>query len=264
MRSNNGNGTTPSYDGLGWLYDRHWRGLWPKAMAVLERIALPGLPEGARILDLGCGAGHLAAALAARGYDVTGIDISADMLRYARRNAPGVRFVCADARRFSLRGKFDLVVSTFDSMNHMLSARDLEQAFRCVRRALAPGGIFVFDLNMSRVFETEWRRSAFFIFDDHTYIVRGDYDRDARLARTELTVFRREKHWTRSDFSMFQRCYSRSEVRSALRAAGFEKACAFNAASLDMHSHLAHGRAYFRATAPERVRRALRATAAPA
>ncbi len=247
---------TPSYDGLGWLYDMHWRGLWPQAMAVLDRIILHDLPPHARILDLGCGTGHLAAALVGRGYDVTGIDISVDMLRYARENAPGAAFVCADAREFKLRPDFDLVISTFDSMNHMLTEDELERAFVNVRSCLKPGGRFIFDLNMAKAFENEWWKSSFFLFDDHTYIMRGGYDRTTRIGRTDLTLFRLEEHWTRQDFTVFQRCYTRREVRDTLAAAGFASSRMYTASNLDMRSHLAVGRAYFAAITPgARVRR---------
>ncbi len=228
----------------------HWRGLWPKALAVLDRIALRRLPPPAHILDLGCGTGHLAAALVGRGYKVTGLDLSADMLRYARENASGAAFICADARDFKLRADFDLVVSTFDSMNHILTEDELEHAFANVRGCLKPGGRFIFDLNMAKAFENEWWKSSFFLFDDHTYIMRGGYDRTTRMGRTDLTVFRLEQHWTRQDFTVFQRCYTHREVRDALAAAGFASSRVYTAATLNMGSHLAVGRAYFRAVAP--------------
>ena len=80
-----------AYDPFAWLYNRHWKGRFhPVAMAVMEKILLPRLPDGARILDLCCGPGWLADVLSKRGYRVTGLDGSAEMLRYARENAPGV------------------------------------------------------------------------------------------------------------------------------------------------------------------------------
>src|SRR5512138_1996823 len=100
-----------AYDGMGWFYDRHWRGLCAKFMPALDRLVLRALPRGARVLDLCCGTGHLAACLTRRGFRVTGLDGSAEMLRFAGENAPRADFVRADARSFSFSQPFDAVVS---------------------------------------------------------------------------------------------------------------------------------------------------------
>ena len=89
-----------AYEGLGWFYDRYWRGFCAKAMPALDRLALSHLPRRARILDLCCGTGWLSAALGRRGFRVTGLYGSEDMLRFARANASQAAFVAADARRF--------------------------------------------------------------------------------------------------------------------------------------------------------------------
>ena len=60
-------------------------GLWPAE----EILVLDYVPEGARVLDLGCGAGRTAVALAEMGLDVVGIDTSASMVQAAREQAPG-------------------------------------------------------------------------------------------------------------------------------------------------------------------------------
>jgi trans-aconitate methyltransferase len=64
-------------------------------------LILSELSTDACLLDLCCGAGHLTRALAGRGYRVTGLDGSAEMLRYARENAPSAEFIWTDARTFS-------------------------------------------------------------------------------------------------------------------------------------------------------------------
>ena len=80
-----------------------------------------------------------AKALAARDYKVTGVDGSEQMLRLARQNAPKASFHCADARSFDLSTNFALVLSTYDSLNHLLTLEDLASVFRNVFRHLQSG-----------------------------------------------------------------------------------------------------------------------------
>ncbi|HWR51992.1 MAG TPA: class I SAM-dependent methyltransferase [Bryobacteraceae bacterium] len=249
------------YNGLGWFYDRYWSDLAPRALRALDRLLIPRLPRHARILDIGCGAGHVAAALGKRGFQVTGIDASEDMLQFARRNAPRATVLAADARQFAFHPVFDAAVSTFDSMNHMLSPADLEAVLRNVRQALAPGGLFAFDLNMSEAFETQWHKSSTIAAPDHFCYVRGRYDRSSRIGTTEVTLFRLNGTWARADITMQQRCYRRAEVKSALVAAGFTNVKAHQAASLGLSGRLAVGRCYFVAELPAVTSRRLHATA---
>lgn len=240
-----------AYNGLGWFYDRYWSDLAPRATRVLDRLLIPRVSRGARILDVGCGAGHVAAALGRRGFAVTGLDASEDMLRFARRNAPRGSFIAADARQFAFRrAGFDAAVSTFDAINHMLSTSDLDAVLRNVRGSLVPGGIFVFDLNMSEAFESQWHKSSTIAAADHFCYVRGRYDRSSRIGTTEVTLFRLNGTWERADITMQQRCYRRSEVRSALLAAGFEHVKTYPAAALGLKGRLAVGRCYFVAELP--------------
>ena len=90
------------YDRFAWVYNKHWGNQFvPLALRVLEKLVFPHLPAKARILDLCCGTGQLAQALLARGHQVTGLDVSQEMLRLARQNAPTAEFIVADAKASS-------------------------------------------------------------------------------------------------------------------------------------------------------------------
>ncbi|HWR54580.1 MAG TPA: class I SAM-dependent methyltransferase [Bryobacteraceae bacterium] len=219
-----------------------------KLMPALDRLAAFSLlPRAASVLDLCCGTGHLAAAMCRRGLRVTGLDGSEDMLSYARRNAPGAQFVLADARRFGFATTFAAVLSTGDSMNHMLSADDLAATFLCVHKALDRGGRFVFDMNMAEAFERQWHKSSTVTGVDHLLYLRGRYDRNVKLGTTEATLFSKEREWTRLDLRMFQRCYALNEVKKLLLEAGFSMACAQPARSFGIRGRLAAGRTFFAA-----------------
>ena len=91
------------------------------------------------VLDAGCGPGHWTAALARRGVEVAGVDLSAEFLERARRRYPALSFQSADVRRLPSRdGSWAGVLAWF-SLIH-LDPVDVRVAFAEMHRALAPGG----------------------------------------------------------------------------------------------------------------------------
>jgi SAM-dependent methyltransferase len=103
-------------------------------------------PGARTVLELACGTGALLERLR-DDYEVTGVDLSEEMLAVAGRKVPGVRLFRADMTRVSLGETFDVVLCVFDSLNHLLSFAEWEAAFDRAREHLAEGGIFVFDVN---------------------------------------------------------------------------------------------------------------------
>ncbi len=211
------------YDPFAWAYNEYWSGPFAaQVMTALDALLLPRLPERARVLDLCCGTGQLAAKLAARGLRVTGVDGSSEMLRYARENAPSVDFVHADIRDFRAEESFDAALCTFDSLNHVMSLAELVAVFENVRAALSPGGLFLFDLNMEQGYFERCRGSYSIVDEDNACIVDADYLEEDRLATFDITLFRHEgRAWERTDLTLLQRCYPEAQVRDALADAGF-------------------------------------------
>ena len=210
------------YDRFAWVYNRHWgQGFAQQVLPILENLVLRHLPAKARILDLCCGTGQLARALLALGYQVTGLDGSEEMLHFARENAPGAEFIAADARSFKLPDVYHAVVSTFDSLNHIMSLEELTDVFHNVYAALREGGRFFFDLNMEEGYKATWHDSFGIVEDDLVCVVRSNYNSEERTAQFDATVFFLQEGWQRSDVTLVQKCYSEAEVRSALEIAGF-------------------------------------------
>ncbi|WP_027345917.1 class I SAM-dependent methyltransferase [Hamadaea tsunoensis] len=106
--------------------------------------------QGGSVLELGCGTGHKLIPVAADGRPCVGLDFSPDMLAEARRKADergvAVEWVQGDMRAFDLGRTFDFVFITANSLLHLHEAEDLANCFRAVRKHLAPGGRFVFDV----------------------------------------------------------------------------------------------------------------------
>ncbi|MBM3289935.1 MAG: methyltransferase domain-containing protein [Candidatus Hydrogenedentes bacterium] len=94
---------------------------------------------GERVLDLGCGTGHLTNEIAARGAEVVGVDSSQEMIAQARAAYPALDFRIADARTMWFDAPFDAVFS--NAALHWVHEAD--QAASCIGGALKPGGRFV-------------------------------------------------------------------------------------------------------------------------
>jgi SAM-dependent methyltransferase len=127
--------------------------------ALYDRLMPPGPCEafygglaapGSSVLDLACGTGRLSVPLARGGRSVTGLDVSPAMLAAAERKAAAagvaVDWVQGDMADFDLGRRFDLVMISCNSLGHLLTDEALVSAFRAVRRHLAPGGVFAFDV----------------------------------------------------------------------------------------------------------------------
>lgn len=238
------------YDPFAWIYSRDWGGEYhSQAVGVLNRALLDQLPPPAHILDLCCGDGRLAQCLLEAGYRVTGLDISAEMLGYARERCPAASFLQADARSFALAPRFDAVLSTFDSLNHIMSASDLRRVFRNVKTCLKPHGWLLFDLNRECAYTELWVWPYTKVEADRAFIARGTYDRDRRVASCDITVFRQQEDaWQRSDFNLKQHYHTDAEVRMALDREGFQDTVAFDAQDdLGMRGGIGYGRVYYRA-----------------
>ncbi len=104
-----------------------------------ELVALLDPQAGERILDLGCGTGHLTHKLAATGAQVTGLDKAPTMLEQARLTYPDLTWVVGDASQFSFAQAFDGIFS--NAALHWVT--HAEQAVICIAQALKPGGRFV-------------------------------------------------------------------------------------------------------------------------
>ncbi|MFQ5698392.1 MAG: class I SAM-dependent methyltransferase [Myxococcota bacterium] len=116
-----------------------------RTAAEAERIAsLLGLQAGARVLDLACGHGRHAIALARRGFEVTGYDLSGVFLDRARRDARAqcatVRWLRGDMRALPFDSEFDAVINVFTAFGYFEDPEDDVRVLRGVRTALRGGG----------------------------------------------------------------------------------------------------------------------------
>jgi len=134
-----------AYERFSSFYDAVMDDPAPRAQQVIDWI-IKYRPQASSLLELGCGTGSILARLTSVP-SLTGLDRSPGMLAVAREKVPGARLVEGDMKAFSLGETFDVVISVFDSLNHLLSFGDWQSMFDLVHQHLTDGGLFIFDVN---------------------------------------------------------------------------------------------------------------------
>jgi len=216
-----------------WSQDAFWVALAPavfsrKRLAAGAReadriVALLALEPGAAILDLACGVGRHALALARRGFAVTGVDFAADLIERARSEAASLgveaEWIAADMREFERPSGFDAAVSLSSSFGLLIDDAEIIEVAARVRRSLRAGGAFLLEMVGREVLARSWR-DRWWIEDEGVFVleertVRPDWKYvDARWIRFEGGA--------RRDYTATQRVFSGDELRALLVKAGFE------------------------------------------
>lgn len=197
-----------------------------------ERLALALLPtldiaSGARALDLGCGPGDTALALAEHGLDVLALDAGAAMLALAEARARDrqlpLRTVQRDMRHLGtareLGGLFDLVVCLGGTLNELAGKDDLGRLFRGVGRVLKQSGVFVFDLRR----DAENEHDAV-LHDSADLMVYRSTRYDAGTLHGSAQVgwmVRETERWWRGEHIVALRAWADDEIAAAATSNGF-------------------------------------------
>jgi SAM-dependent methyltransferase len=172
------------------------------------------------IVEVGCGSGIAAACFVARGYTVTGTDVSPAMIRLARANAPDARFRVVPIERLR-PPPCDAVVAVGEIVSYVAGGLPvLQRFFRRVHDALRPGGVFVFDFIESAAGRTFAAKS--FGGADWALAARATFDDTRSLLTRRIVVVRTIGRRVRHATEIHQvRVYRRSDMRRALEKAGF-------------------------------------------
>ncbi len=195
----------------------------------------PILPGVASACDLACGTGEMALLLAKKGIRTFAVDLSPEMCRITRKKAREqklpVHVIEADMRNFALPQRVDLITCEFDALNHLPRKLDLPRALRSVAKGLQPGGHFFFDVNNQLAFERVWANTWFLEKDPVALVMHGGHNPGANRAWIDLEWFiRTGKLWKRYQEHIEEVCWSASEMRQALKKAGFDQIRCWDAA----------------------------------
>lgn len=220
----------PLYDALAGDYDRfvNWEGrLAHELPFFVDLFEAHGVR---RVLDAACGTGHHAIALAQRGYQVVGADLSVVMVERARANAAArgvqVRFQVAGLGELGNLGEtFDAAICLGNSLPHLLTTAAVGGALADFADVLRPGGLLVIqNRNFDRVW-VEWER--FMPPQSHReggeeWVFVRFYDfHEATLTFNMLRLQRTAEGWTQDVQSTELRPVFRDELGAALSKAGF-------------------------------------------
>lgn len=182
---------------------------------------------GGIVAELGCGTGNCTERLAAKGFDMIGIDNAEEMLEEALQkkiaNGSNTLYLCQDMREFELYGTCSAIISRCDAMNYLCQPEELFEVFRLVNNYLDPGGIFLFDMNTVYKYRelladntfAENREEGSFIWENH-------YDRASAENVYDMTFYLREAGdcYRRAEETHVQRAYTLAEVRQTAERAG--------------------------------------------
>jgi SAM-dependent methyltransferase len=185
---------------------------------------------GGPVLELGCGSGLLTQRLAAAGLDVIGVDASRAMLRRARArcaaHAGRVRLVPRDFAQLRLPPVHPLAVACHDVLNHLPSEAAVRRALGAARRALVPGGAFVFDALTERAFATYWPDNVHRLDGPHGDVwMDCDWDPRRRRGTVHMTAYvkRGRGGWVRHETTLHEWAHDDGRLARALFAAGFDE-----------------------------------------
>lgn len=231
-----------SFEAVAPYYDELMQGVpyrfW---VAYLEKLWRHFGVKPSNVLDLACGTGTVALMLAQKGLKAAGVDRSEPMLAQARKKAEkqraGVDFFCQDAANLDLgERQFDTVISLFDSLNNITDPPALASAFERVYRHVAPGGLFVFDINTEYAFTAGlFNQESAPVEGPLQYLWRASYDPEARLCTITMDFSLHRVDSAPHEFREVhvQRAYDHRDILAMLENVGFVGVEAFDAYTLN-------------------------------
>ena len=177
-------------------------------------------------VDLACGTGSVTEILARKGYEVTGVDMSEEMLTVAASKVMDLErlpmFSCQRLEQLRLPRAVDMAVCALDSLDYILDPADCAEAIRRAYKVLNPGGIFIFDVNTPEKLRA-MDGQVFLDEDDDVYCVwRGEFDEETNICSYGMDLFQRQGAvWYRSFEEHQEYAYSQAQLTGFLKAAGF-------------------------------------------
>ncbi|MBE7080903.1 MAG: methyltransferase domain-containing protein [Clostridiales bacterium] len=176
-------------------------------------------------LDVGCGGGWFTRAFQRQGYQMTGLDISAEMLDFAQETAmkQGVRseYLLGDIAKMKVPPRFDFATAINDCVNYIPKGK-LSSAFKNIRGGLKKGGVFLFDISSQKKIEGKIANTVSVDDrDDVTYLSFNRPETDGVTMEVTLFAKRADGAFDRLDETHRQYIYKEEEILSALDACGF-------------------------------------------
>ncbi|MBM7691835.1 SAM-dependent methyltransferase [Peribacillus deserti] len=220
-----------SYGQFAYLYDELMKDVpYAKWVDLFKKQMDKYSSGGKKVLDLACGTGEISVRLAREGLQVTGVDLSEEMLSVAQAKTAGeglaVPFFQQNMTDLSGLGTFDAVTIFCDSLNYLKSPEDVKAAFHSVSKHLERNGLFMFDVHsvfkMEQIFN-----NATFAHDDEeiSYIWNSFPAAEPLSVEHELSFFVLDSasgKYDRFEEVHFQRTFTQETYHKWLEESGFE------------------------------------------
>lgn len=175
------------------------------------------------ILDLGCGTCSLSVLLENEGFGMVCVDNSVEMLTIARERSDKLLLINQSIADFELYGTVQAVISTLDTLNYLLSKRDVERCIKLTANYIEKGGVFVFDVNTQYRYEHCYGEKCFVYETDDgdTLIWENDYKEP--IHSLILTMFKKRDDgaFEKQTELQTQRLYPVEQIKEILEQNGF-------------------------------------------
>lgn len=225
------------------LYEAEHRG-WTDDLDLYLALAVRA---GDPVLELGCGSGRVAIALAEAGHEVHGVDTSEALLAIARANMAGrqlpAAFASGDMRRYDSGRRFGLAFCALDTLLHLQSTGEVLDTMASAHRVLRPGGLLALDIvnptpDLLAMGDRVVRHQSTFAGPgdvEVTHFVSWDIDPDTRTIETaHFYDWLSDGGAVRRRTTSFRLRYlERDEVEAALQATGFDSVELYGSVQLD-------------------------------
>ncbi len=171
---------------------------YPSWVSYIETILRLNDIQGKTILDLACGTGVCLELWWQKEYKVIGLDMSRSMLQVCKRRFPqsiqsDICLINGDMRNFALAKKLPIITCLYDSLNYILTEKDLLKCFKSVHDTLEDAGIFIFDMNTEYCLRYEWGNSTFHRHDENMHSIwSNSFDPINSISSLNITLNIRE------------------------------------------------------------------------
>ncbi|MGP4061642.1 class I SAM-dependent DNA methyltransferase [Halobacillus sp. H74] len=182
-------------------------------------------PDTRTILDIGCGTGEITHRLQQIGFQLTGVDLSSDMLTVAQQKDPraNIQWLKQDMTNLEGLDQFDCVISYCDVFNYLVEESQVKCAFENIYDALHSDGLFLFDVHSLEHIHNDLSGATFAqVHDDLSYVWFCDPGEEDNSIVHDLTFFVQSGEiYQRFDEVHHQRGYMLDDLKNWLEDTGF-------------------------------------------
>lgn len=194
------------------------------APGILKILTQNNIRDGL-VVDLGCGSGLSALALSKAHYQILGVDISKALIAIAETRVPSAEFQVGSLFKIDIPA-CNAVISIGECLNYLFDSDDncpiLIQLFERIYKALAPGGVFVFDIAEPGQVSDNKRIQSFAEGKDWIVIVEKEEDKKTLVLSRRIITFRKVgEHYRRDDEVHCLRLHKAEDIFETLRKVGF-------------------------------------------